>query len=272
MTIQQALDFAEPKLKQADIQSFRLDAELLLCNVLAKSREFLIANRERKLTTSETQLYKKYISRRTDREPLCYITNDIEFYGHNFFVDKRVLAPRVETETIVENVIKYAPNNSRLIDIGTGSGSIAISIAISRPDLEIYATEISTDALEVAKINAKKLGVDNTIKFIHSDLFSDVSGEYETVVTNLPYVSNDNVDKMKPEVKKEPSIALYGGSGDGLDLYREFYRQLPDHIVAGSRVYHESDPWQHDELKKIAQKLGLELILYDYFILGFSRV
>ena len=270
MTIQQALDFAEPKLKQAGIQSFRLDAELLLCNVLAKSREFLIANRERKLTTSETQLYKKYISRRTDREPLCYITNDIEFCGHNFFVDKRVLAPRVETETIVENVIKYAPSNSRLIDIGTGSGSIAISIAISRPDLEIIATEISTDAIEVAKINAKKLGVKNKIKFIHSDLFSNVNGKYNTVVTNLPYVSSDYTNSMKPEVKKEPSIALYGGSGDGLDLYRKFYQQLPQYLNSKARVYHESDPWQHKVLIDLAHSVGLETMLEDYFILGFS--
>ena len=270
MTIQQALDFAEPKLKHAGIQSFKLDAGLLLCNVLNKSREYLIANQEIKLTTGETQLYKEHISRRTDREPLCYITNDIEFYGRNFFVDKRVLAPRVETETIVENVIKYAPSNSRLIDIGTGSGAIAISIAISRPDLEITATEISAGALEVAKINAKRLRVDNKIKFIHSDLFSDVSGKYETVVTNLPYVSYDNVDKMKPEVKNEPSIALYGGSGDGLDLYRKFYEQLPNYLSSKARVYHESDPWQHNALIELAQSVGLKPILEDYFILGFS--
>lgn len=271
MTIQHAIDFAESKLKDLDIKSFKLDAQLLLCDVLNKSRAFVIANQDYSLSSSETAKFKEHVSRRTDREPLCYITNSIEFYGNNFFVDKRVLAPRVETETIVENAINYAPRNSRLIDIGTGSGAIAISIALNRPDLDITATEISKDALEVAKINAQKLRADNKIKFITSDLFSNVGGRYETVVTNLPYVSCDYVDKMKPEVKKEPSIALYGGSGDGLHLYRKFYKQLPKHLVSNSRIYHESDPWQHNELKKIAKKIGLELTLDDYFILGFTN-
>lgn len=272
MTIQQAIDFAEPKLKQAGIQSFKLDTQLLLSDVLNKSKEFIIANQETKLSSSETRLYKEHVSRRIDREPLCYITNHIEFYGRNFFVDKKVLAPRVETETIVENAIRFAPKNSRLIDIGTGSGAIAISIALARPDLDITATEISTDALEVAKINAKNLGVDSKIKLIHSDLFSDIRGKYETIVTNLPYVSSDNTNEMKPEVNKEPAVALYGGSGDGLDLYRKFYKQLPKHLSLNGKVYHESDPWQHNELKEFAKKLGLELTLDDYFILGFTRV
>lgn len=270
MTIQQAIDFAEPKLKEADIKSFQLDTQLLLSSVLNKPREFLIANQESKLSSGEIQLYKQYVSRRIDREPLCYITNSIEFYGNNFFVDKRVLAPRVETETIVENAIRFAPKGSKLIDIGTGSGAIAISISLGRPDLYIVATEISTDALEVAKANAKKLGVKNKINFVESDLFSDVNGKYETIVTNLPYVSTDNADEMKPEVKKEPDVALYGGSGDGLDLYRKFYKQLPKHLSSKVRVYHESDPWQHNTLIKLAQTVGLEPILEDYFVLGFS--
>lgn len=272
MNIEKALKFAEEEFRKSKIASFQLDAQLLIAHALNQSREFLIANPDYVLDSSETTKLKQYVSRRTDREPVCYITNKIEFYGHNFYVDKRVLSPRAETETIVQNAIEHAPKNSKLIDIGTGSGAIAISIAIARPDLEITATEVSKEALEVAKINAKDLMGKNNIKFVYSNLFSKVTGKYETVVTNLPYVSSDSMDKMKPEVKKEPAIALYGGRGDGLDLYREFYEQLPDHIISVSRVYHESDPWQHNALIKLAKNADLSPVLEDYFILGFKKI
>ena len=271
MNIRKTLESAHDKLREKDIASFQLDAQLLLSHVLGKSREFLLANPEYVLTSRETTKFERCISRRIDREPICYITNSIEFYGNNFFIDERVLAPRVETETIVENAIKSAPKHSRLIDIGTGSGAIAISIAKERPDLEITATEISQDALDVATQNATTLIKNHNIQFIKSDLFNNVEGVYETVVTNLPYVSLDNIDNMKPEVKKEPAVALYGGSGDGLDLYRKFYKQLPDYIKPRSMVYHESDPWQHEALIKLAKSANLLSILEDYFILGFKR-
>ena len=271
MNIEDALTVAKTSLKKAKVSSFLLDSQLLLAHAIGKNREFIIANPEYRLSTSETSKYKTYISRRTDREPVAYITNQIEFYGHSFYVDNRVLSPRIETEIIVENAIKYAPRDSRLIDIGTGSGAIAISIALDRPDLDITASEISADALDVAKLNAKKLLGQSNIQFIKSDLFKDITQKYETIVTNLPYVSKDYLSKMKPEVKKEPSVALYGGSGDGLDIYRDFYDQIGKHLVEGSRVYHESDPWQHEKLIALAKKAGLKKILEDYFILGFEN-
>lgn len=271
MTIRKALDIAIAKFREADIISPQLDAQLLLCHTLNKPKEFIIANPDTLLTSHETQLFEEYISRRIDREPVCYITNRIEFYGNEFFVDNRVLSPRVETETIVANAIKYAPKNSQLIDIGTGSGAIAISIAINRADLEITATEISKDALDVAKINAKKFGVEDQIEFIESDIFSNIKKRFDTIVTNLPYVSSDLKNDMKPEVKKEPAVALYGGAGDGLDLYRKLYKQVPQHIATRGMAYHESDPWQHDALKSIAKQSDFELILDDYFILGFRH-
>ena len=181
--------------------------------------------------------FNQFAARRLNREPVCYITNKLEFYGLEFYVDNRVLSPRVETELIAEQAIKNAPKNSKLIDIGTGSGAIAIAIAKHRPDLVITATEVSRDALSVAKRNAKKLlGAKYNIEFIKADIFDGVEGEFETIVTNLPYVSEDYKPRMKPEVAKEPAVALFGGPGDGLDLYRSFYAQLPKHIKLSSRV------------------------------------
>lgn len=272
MTIAEILQKTTEKFKQAEIPSARLDAELLLADVFKKSREWLIANNTKQLSASETLRFNQYISRRLNREPVCYITNKLEFYGIDFYVDNRVLSPRTETELIAEAAIKNAPEGSKLIDIGTGSGAIAIAIAKHRPDLHITATEVSKEALTVAKKNAKKiLGSDYPIEFMQADIFEGVDRVFETVVTNLPYVSQDYLPNMKPEVQKEPAVALFGGSGDGLDLYRRFYAELPSHIKSGSIVYHESDPWQHEALKELATSAGLTPILEEYLILGFKK-
>ncbi len=271
MTIQVALQSAQQRLKAADIPSWQLDAKLLLCDVLGVDKSYLLAHDDQKLTTTQRKQFEEYLQRRIDREPVCYITNKLEFYGIKFYVDNRVLSPRVETELVAEHAIKEAPKGSHLIDIGTGSGAIAIAIALHRPDLHITATEVSSEALEVAKLNAEKiLGSDHQITFIESDIWDGIDDKFETVVTNLPYVSEDYKPRMKPEVQKEPAIALFGGPGDGLDLYRRFYQDLPKHIKPGSRVYHESDPWQHEALIKLAKKAGLNPTLEDYLILGFS--
>jgi release factor glutamine methyltransferase len=272
MTIAEAIKSTSEKFKQAEIPSSRLDAELLLAHTFKKTREWLIANNTKQLSASETLRFNQYVSRRLNREPVCYITNRLEFYGLDFYVDNRVLSPRVETELVAEQAIEHAPQNSKLVDIGTGSGAIAVAIAKHRSDLHITATEVSRDALAVARRNAKKLlGDMHKIEFIKADIFDGVDGVFETVVTNLPYVSEDYKPRMKPEVQKEPAIALFGGPGDGLDLYRRFYQQLPKHIKAGSRVYHESDPWQHEALTKLAKTAGLTPILEDYLILGFTK-
>ena len=229
-----------------------------------------MAHDDEKLTTKQAETYSKLIKRRLDHEPVGYINESIEFYGIDFFIDKRVLSPRVETEAIVEEVVAKAPAGSSLIDIGTGSGAIAIAIAQNRPDLKITATEVSREALDVAKINAERiLAKKNSINFIISDIWDDVAGKFDVVVTNLPYVSESYKPNMKPEVLKEPAVALFGGKDDGLDLYRKFYKDLPKHIKAGALVYHESDPWQHEKLKKLAGSAGLKSCFENYLILGF---
>jgi release factor glutamine methyltransferase len=272
MTIKTALTKSTEKFKNAKIPSARLDSELLLAHVLSESREYLIAHDDQELNPKQIKTFEDCMVRRLDREPVCYITNNLEFYGLDFFVDNRVLSPRVETELIVEEAIANAPQNSRLIDIGTGSGALAIAIAKHRPDLTITATEVSPVAMQVAKLNAKNLlGEANKINFVEADVWKGVEGKFETIVTNLPYVSEDYKPNMKPEVQKEPSIALFGGSGDGLDLYRRFYSDISEHLVPGSIVYHESDPWQHQGLKDLAAQAGLEPILEKYLILGFTK-
>jgi len=271
-SIKATLEVAQQQLKAANIPSWQLDAKLLLCDVLDVDKSYLLAHDDQKLTTGQRKQFEGYLQRRLDREPVCYITNMLEFYGIEFYVDNRVLSPRVETELVAEQAIKEAPGGSKLIDLGTGSGAIAIAIAKHRPDLRITATEVSPEAIDVARLNAENiLGKDHKINFIEADIWNGVEGSFETVVTNLPYVSEDYKPRMKPEVQKEPQIALFGGPGDGLDLYRRFYTDLPEHIKPGSYVYHESDPWQHEALIELAKAVGLKPILEDYLILGFTK-
>jgi release factor glutamine methyltransferase len=267
MTIGEAQQHGETVLAQAGIDSGRIDTALLLKTVLKQSRAWLLAHDDETLTLHQKEAFLKLLKRRAERNPLVHLTNTREFYGLDLYINPDVLTPRIETETMVDYAIKHAPKNSRLIDIGTGSGAIAIAIKQHRPDLTIIGTDVTDESLAVAKRNIThhKVGVE----LIKSDLFEHVNGLFETVVTNLPYLKND-ADLM-PEVQKEPAVALFGGS-DGLELYRKFLSQLPTHLSPGGFLFTECDPWQHEDLIIEAGKAGLHPIEeQDYFILGFQK-
>ncbi len=271
MTIKEFLLKTTKEFERLGISSSRLDAEIILAHCLKKDRVWLLAHNDQPLTKSDQTVANRLIKKRLSRQPISYVTNQKEFYGLDFYVDKRVLTPRDETELIAEEVIKNAPQGSSLIDIGTGSGALAITIAKHRPDLVISASEISAPALEVAKVNATKiLGQNHKINMITSDLFDKIVGRFDIVITNLPYVSTDYKPRMMAEVQYEPAIALFGGAGDGLDLYREFFRQLPGHLKNNGLVYLESDPWQHQEITRVAASAGLAPTYQNYLILGFA--
>jgi release factor glutamine methyltransferase len=266
-TIAKARHSAEAKLRTVGIASFHLDTTLFLEKVTGKSRSWLLAHGDDELGEAQIIALNDLANRRSQRIPLVHLTNKLEFYGLDFYIDERVLQPRAETEKIVEYAIKYAPKNSRLIDVGTGSGAIAIAIKKHRPDVEVWATDVSAEALEVTRLNASNLNV--LISTLRSNLWDSVEGRFATIVTNLPYLRNDA--ELMPEVIKEPAVALFGGQ-DGLELYRRFLKQLPDHLNPGGYLFTECDPWQHEELIKSATAAGLKLIEpNNYFVLGFQR-
>jgi release factor glutamine methyltransferase len=256
MTIGESIRDAKGWLETSEVSSARLDAELLLAHILKRDRSWLLAHEDVELSPEERQMYAIIIQRRTKRVPLVHLTGKREFYGLELTINPDVLTPRVETEQMVEWAIKYAPMNSRLIDIGTGSGALAIAIAKHRPDLIVTATEISKPALKVAKKNATEHKV--TIDFIESDLWQAIDGTFETIVTNLPYLRDDAESELMEEVKYEPGVALYGGS-DGLELYRRMLSDLPKYLAKDGLLFTECDPWQHKSLIK-----------EGYFILGFK--
>jgi release factor glutamine methyltransferase len=266
-TISAWLKTAAAELTAAQTGAEQLDAELILGHVLGQNRAWIKAHGTDRLTAKQSTDASALITRRAAREPLVHLTGTREFYGLNFEITPDVLTPRVETEQMVDWAVKYAPQNSHLIDIGTGSGAIAIAIAKHRPDLSVIATDLSDQQLAVARRNA---ATHNTnVTFLASNLWSNLGGQtFDTVVTNLPYLP-DNADLM-PEVKREPTVALFGGP-DGLGLYRRFLAGLPNHLAPGGYLFTESDPWQHEALIAEAARYGLTPVEQGYFIVGFKR-
>jgi len=241
-TVREALTAAITFLEAGKIAGARLDAELLLAHVLRRDRAWLLAHDDEELTPHQAADFEAFISRRSEHVPVVHLTGHRDFYGLAFAITPDVL-----------------------IDIGTGSGAIAIAIGAARPDLSLTGTEITDEALTVAHRNAKQY--DTKIELIKADLWDGVSGTFATIVTNLPYL-RDDADLM-PEVRKEPAVALFGGP-DGLDLYRRFVAGIAAHLTAGGYLFTECDPWQHEALMAEAAKVGLAPIEQGYFILGFQ--
>lgn len=227
MTIIEAEKNGSNILNQAKIPSAILDAEVLLFYVLKKSKEFIFTNPELKITKTQEKKYESLIKRRVKFEPVAYLTGKKEFYGLEFTVNKNVLIPRPETELLVEEVIKYVGHkNITITDVGCGSGAIAISLKKHLPKTKIIATDISQLAINVAKKNANLNKV--VIKFIKTNLISNVSDNIDIIVANLPYVPEEE-RKIKnifsAPLKYEPINGLYGGKY-GLDIYEKLFQQV----------------------------------------------
>jgi len=248
MQIKEALKWGHEQLFLTS-PSARLDAEILLSYILKKPTTFLLAHDEHKICSIKLWLYKRAIRKRKQGMPVAYLTGHKEFYFLDFKVNRNVLVPRPDTETLVECVIEYirhtksATPSSRhlykksqitnhksqiLLDIGTGSGCIPISVCKNVEGLIAVATDISQNALRVARWNIKKYGLEGRIRLIHSDLLKNVLPELfderEVIVTaNLPYIPTDY--QISPELKYEPQISLFGGN-DGMDLYKKIVQQL----------------------------------------------
>jgi release factor glutamine methyltransferase len=214
--VREALDSAVVALTAAGVEMPRLDAEVLLAHVLGVDRAALVIDRDRAVEGAAVRAFQDAVRRRAfDREPVAYITGVKGFRHLELQVDPRVLIPRPETETLVEAAVENLPQGARVVDVGTGSGAIALALEDERPDLEVTGTDVSEDALEVARANAERLGLD--VAFAHADLLAGV-GDFDAVVSNPPYVE-DGAGLTPEIVRHEPSLALRAGP-DGLDVLR----------------------------------------------------
>jgi release factor glutamine methyltransferase len=216
-SVRDALDSAVIALEASGCDSPRLDAELLLAHVLGVGRAAIIAAPGRELEPEEARAFMDLAARRRGREPVAYILGEKGFRRIVLQVDPRVLVPRPETEFVVEAALSL-PEGARVVDVGTGSGAIALALKEERPDLSIVGTDISPDALDVARANAERLGLD--VSFAHGDLLAGL--EADAVVSNPPYVTA--TDRLPRDVLHEPREALFAGA-DGLDVIRRLVRE-----------------------------------------------
>lgn len=236
MTIKQALTKGTITLKSNNLESPKLKARLLLQYVLNKKREQLIIYDNEPITQEQEKVYIKYLEKLIEGIPLQHITKSQEFMKMNFYVNSDVLIPRPDTEILVEEIIKIAREyrNPVILDLCTGSGAIAVSLAKYIPNAQIYASDISKKALEVAKINAKNNEVDRKIIFIESDLFEKIKSiKFDIIVSNPPYIRTEIINNLDIEVQQEPITALDGGK-DGLDFYREIVEEGYEYLKLGS--------------------------------------
>lgn len=240
-TIQRVLRWASDDFAKRGLESARLDAELLLGRVLSFDRLKLILEAHRELTAHELSGFRELIRRRRQHEPIAYILGEREFYGHMFRVDRRVLIPRPDTETLVEVALartREAYMYGRALDLCTGSGCVAISLAKARPTWRVLGTDVSGDALAVARKNAERLSVSFNVGWLLGDLFQalDNNAKFDLIVSNPPYIPVEEVKELAPDiVNYEPHLALKGG-GNGTEILERLIHEAPAHLNAGGTL------------------------------------
>jgi release factor glutamine methyltransferase len=253
----------------------RMDAETLLLHLIGKNRAWLLTHLDEDFGGCKSIGYVQLIGRRLAGEPIQYITGECEFYGMSFCVNRHVLIPRPETEHVVEKISDLVPlfAKPRIVDVGTGSGAIAISVAHEWPRAKVTAIDLSTEALDVATANAKRLGFAQRVRFLQGDLLAPVSGEkFEIVVSNPPYVAETDRDKLAVEVREyEPSQALFAGS-EGLALYRRLIPQARDVLAAGGYLVLEIGLGQSQAVVALMQEAGFVQIEAIPDLQGIDRV
>jgi release factor glutamine methyltransferase len=236
----------------------RLDATLLLEHVTGAKREAFIADGARVLSPEEAASFRESIERRRRGVPVAYIVGSCGFYGRLFAVDGRVLVPRPESEHLVEAALAdirgRGVTNGRIADVGTGSGAIAISLAAELPDAWVFGTDVSRDAITVARRNAARNNVFQSCTFVHGDLGVPLVrfAPFDTIVANLPYIPSGEVPRSPDPVSYEPLVALDGGA-DGLDLYRRLIAQLPVIAAAGASAFFEAAPGTIEPLAALVE-------------------
>ncbi len=253
MTIKQAIIKGVTILKLEKISTPKLKARLLLQYVLKKPRQYLIVYDNQKLTEFQEKEYLKYIDLLKQGEPIEHITHQKEFMKLNFYVDENVLIPRQDTEILVEEVIKIAKkiNAKKILDLCTGSGAIAVSLAKYLENVQLTALDISGKALDIAISNAKNNHVQDKITFVESNLFEDLAEEkYDIIVSNPPYIKRKEIENLDKEVRREPKIALDGGE-DGLDFYKKIIDKGYEYLKYGGYICLEIGYDQKEEVMKI---------------------
>jgi release factor glutamine methyltransferase len=280
VTVAEAIQKATARLLALEIPNARLDAEVILGHALGRDRAWILIHMQDQLDDQGNRIFERDIERRSVREPLQYITGTQEFWGLPFKVTPAVLIPRPETELVVETAIKAANRKATpvIIDLCTGSGCIAISLAKELPHARIFATERSDAALDIARQNARQNSVGDRVRFLAGDLFGpleemDLRTNIDIIVANPPYIRSDELLTLQPEVRDfEPEMALIAGK-EGTEIAERIILQSPEYVKPGGFLVMEMGIGQADALKKTIDetgKYGLIEVLKD--LAGIERV
>lgn len=258
MNINELLIYGRKYLLDTQIDEIPLKIRLLAESILKMNKYELVINHLQDVSNDDFERFKKGLEKIKNNTPIQYITNNQEFMKLNFYVDENVLIPQPDTEILVENVIKYCSvNNSkefRILDLCTGSGAIAVSLAKYIPNCKIVASDISSKALQVAKLNTERNQVIDKVEFVESDMFENIkTNDFDIIVSNPPYIEKAVIDTLSPEVQKEPHLALDGGD-DGLDFYRIIINQSPNFLKINGKVFLEIGYNQKNSIFELIQK------------------
>ena len=236
MTVLEVLQATTAYFKKHNVENPRLNAEHLLAHVLGRKRIELYLEFERVLTESELAPLRNLVKRRSEGQPLQHLLGTTEFCGLTFLCDKRAMVPRPETEELVELVESKIENRElRIVDVGTGSGVIALTLAVKFPEAEILAVDISDDALALAQENAARVKLADRVRFLKSNLLENVEGCFDVIVANLPYISIQDRQSLSREVLHDPEVALFA-SAQGDELVRELIAQAPSQLRPGGML------------------------------------
>ena len=262
--------------ENSSVDTPALDAALLLAETFKIRREELLFRDTETVGETEREEFFSLVERRRSGECVAYILGRKEFRGLDFIVNPHVLVPRPDTETLVEAALEYIDtfsvnNDLSLLDLCTGSGAVGISLKKERPFLSVTVSDISRDALDVAAENANvHVGV-GAVEIIQSDLFENITGRFNIILSNPPYIPVGDLSALSPEVQREPRLALDGGE-DGLELIRKIISQAPDRLLPGGGLFLEAAPEQMPEIRTILEEQGFSSIKTWKDLAGRERV
>jgi release factor glutamine methyltransferase len=268
--ISEIINWAADLLTSKDIENPKLDSEYIISYVLGMSRLELNLHQEDEVAEDDLALIQSMISRRKKNEPLQYIIGETDFYGLTFKVNEHVLIPRPETELLIEKIVKENPVADNILEIGTGSGAIAITLAANIKKTKIMAVDISEEALQIARENAIKNKVN--INFCLSDVFENVTGKYDLIVSNPPYISKKEYQYLSHEIREyEPSIAFLADDS-GLAFYKKILSSAKDYLTKKGKIYFEIGYNLSESIKKVAKENGFRNIETVKDLNGFDRM
>lgn len=256
MNLGEYLNHAGEQLSSGPEASPRLEAEVLIRHSLAITREQFFAELQRQLTPPETVALDALVARRASGEPLAYITGYREFYSLDFTVNGHVLIPRQETELLVDLALEFADSltdkDISIVDVGTGSGAIAIALAHHLPDARVYAVDVDENAIAVANANCLRNDLADRVELLQGDLMGPIQRPVDVIVSNPPYIPSEEILSLAVEVQREPRQALDGGP-DGLDVFRRLLKQAPAKLKAGGIMLVELSPQQMEQAEQLAK-------------------